>query len=169
MNTLKTSIWQLFNAVGCNTGPVRELLGDDSGVTEGNILAHLGIIEQRTNELLQAYVLARVTDPSPAAAGLPAAPVVAEALVAQPLTSASPRIIIEPPSSLGPTAEEMELMAAEVAATGTSAGGQPSENLLTGGVLEEERPLTRYVHHGYGIRCHMCGEWCGLWLAQCPS
>ncbi|GFH31487.1 uncharacterized protein HaLaN_30547, partial [Haematococcus lacustris] len=52
---LKTSIFDLFDTIGCNTPAVRELLGDDGLVTEGNVLAHLGIIEQRTNELLQAY------------------------------------------------------------------------------------------------------------------
>ena len=52
VNMLKANIWDLFTKVGCNTLAVRELLGD-SGVTENNIMAYLGIIEQRTNELLQ--------------------------------------------------------------------------------------------------------------------
>lgn len=46
----------------------------------------------------QAYALRRAADPS---GPLPPPAVIAEALVAQPLTSQSPRIIIEPPSSSG--------------------------------------------------------------------
>ena len=37
---------------GCNTQPVRALLGGEE-LNESNLLAHLGIIEQRSNELLQ--------------------------------------------------------------------------------------------------------------------
>ena len=38
------------------------MLGATAGVTESNMLQYLGIIEQRTNELLavQAYILAKV-------------------------------------------------------------------------------------------------------------
>ena len=38
------------------------MLGSATGVTEGNMLQYLGIIEQRTNELLavQTYLLAKV-------------------------------------------------------------------------------------------------------------
>jgi hypothetical protein len=39
--------------IGCNTPAVRELLGDEGAVTEANVMAYLGIVEQRTNELLQ--------------------------------------------------------------------------------------------------------------------
>ena len=52
VNVLKSSIWDLFNKIGCNTPAVRDLLGED-GVTENNVMAYLGIIEQRTNELVQ--------------------------------------------------------------------------------------------------------------------
>jgi hypothetical protein len=37
---------------GCNTDAVRALLGGEE-LSEANLLAHLGIIEQRTNEVLQ--------------------------------------------------------------------------------------------------------------------
>ncbi len=36
----------------CNTPAVMELLGDE-GVNEKNLMQYLGIIEQRTNEILQ--------------------------------------------------------------------------------------------------------------------
>jgi hypothetical protein len=149
---LKDSIWQLFNDIGCNTPAVRDLLGNEGGVTEGNLLTHLGIIEQRANELLQAYVLARVADPNPSASSVPPAPIIAEALVAQPLTSVSPRVIIEPPSSLGPTAEEMELMAGEMAG---STAGTHSVDVVS--APEDERPLTRCVGATRVWRAKHCG------------
>ena len=49
---LKAGINDLFERIGCNTPAVRDLLGEE-GVTEANLTAYLGIIEQRTNEILQ--------------------------------------------------------------------------------------------------------------------
>lgn len=40
---------------GCNTEAVRTLLGGED-LSDANMLAHLGIIEQRSNELLQVRV-----------------------------------------------------------------------------------------------------------------
>ena len=40
----------------CNTPAVMELLGEE-GVTEKNLMQYLGIIEQRTNEILQVCLL----------------------------------------------------------------------------------------------------------------
>lgn len=42
----------VVDAQGCNTETVRALLGGED-LNESNMLAHLGIIEQRSNELLQ--------------------------------------------------------------------------------------------------------------------
>ena len=56
VTTLKASVWNMFNKIGCNTPGVREMLGDGS-VTENNLMQYLGIIEQRTNELLQTYAI----------------------------------------------------------------------------------------------------------------
>jgi hypothetical protein len=66
-------------------------------------------------------------------ATLPPPAIIAEALVAQPLTSASPRIIIDPPSTTGPTPEEAEALAAELAATGAWGGLSDSSWSVTGG------------------------------------
>lgn len=52
ITSLKSSIWKIFNDLGCNTSSVCEILGD-SGVTEQNLLQYLGIIEQRANEILK--------------------------------------------------------------------------------------------------------------------
>mmetsp|Transcript_28818 Transcript_28818/g.35017 ORF Transcript_28818/g.35017 Transcript_28818/m.35017 type:complete len:526 (-) Transcript_28818:1065-2642(-) len=54
VNALKVGIWNIFNKIGCNTPATRELLGE-GGVTEQNMMQYLGIIEQRTNEILQMY------------------------------------------------------------------------------------------------------------------
>lgn len=37
----------------CDTPAVREVLGPEPEVTDANLLVHLGIVEQRANELLQ--------------------------------------------------------------------------------------------------------------------
>ncbi|GAQ87539.1 hypothetical protein KFL_003590130 [Klebsormidium nitens] len=54
MNALKVGIQNIFTKIGCATPAVKELLGD-AGVTESNMMQYLGIIEQRTNEILQLY------------------------------------------------------------------------------------------------------------------
>jgi len=54
VNALKDGIWKIYNKIGCNTPANREMLGEE-GVTEQNMMQYLGIIEQRTNEILQMY------------------------------------------------------------------------------------------------------------------
>ncbi|GAQ83044.1 hypothetical protein KFL_001330270 [Klebsormidium nitens] len=53
---IKQVVTSTFNKIGCNTAAVREMLGD-GGVTESNLMLYLGIIEQRTNEILQMYAI----------------------------------------------------------------------------------------------------------------
>ena len=54
VNALKLGIQSIFNKIGCNTAANMDLLGNE-GVTEANMMQYLGIIEQRTNEILQLY------------------------------------------------------------------------------------------------------------------
>uniref|UniRef100_A0A7S0SDG4 ODAD1 central coiled coil region domain-containing protein n=1 Tax=Mantoniella antarctica TaxID=81844 RepID=A0A7S0SDG4_9CHLO len=54
VNALKAGITSIYNKIGCNNAASRELLGDQ-GVNESNMLSYLGVIEQRANEVLQAY------------------------------------------------------------------------------------------------------------------
>jgi hypothetical protein len=54
INALKIGIQSIFDRIGCNTESVQETLGTH-GVTESNMMQYLGIIEQRTNEILQMY------------------------------------------------------------------------------------------------------------------
>ena len=52
----------LFKKIGCDRRQIDQLLQSNDGVTEDNMLRYLGIIEERTNELLtaQATIAAKV-------------------------------------------------------------------------------------------------------------
>merc|ERR1712048_1508520 len=52
INLLKGAIQHIFNKIDCNVGNMSDMLAD-SQVTEANMMQYLGIIEQRTNEILQ--------------------------------------------------------------------------------------------------------------------
>ncbi|ETP04356.1 hypothetical protein F441_18828 [Phytophthora nicotianae CJ01A1] len=54
VNTVKRAIQSLFTKIGCNAQAMVEMLGD-SVVTEANMMAYLGVIEQKTNEILHQY------------------------------------------------------------------------------------------------------------------
>merc|ERR1712178_644325 len=51
---LKDGIHSIFSNIGCNMSGVSEVLGT-GGVTEGNIMTYLGLIEQRANEMLNTH------------------------------------------------------------------------------------------------------------------
>lgn len=55
-------IESMFSKIGCDSTAITELLGGHAGVTESTLLQYLGLIEQRTNELLQlqAFLQAKV-------------------------------------------------------------------------------------------------------------
>lgn len=53
VNALRAGIYSIFNKIGCASPATKEMLGDD--VTETNMMQYLGIIEQRTNEILQQF------------------------------------------------------------------------------------------------------------------
>lgn len=42
----------MFNKINCDRGAIDEMLGAQAGVSDQNMLQYLGIIEERTNELL---------------------------------------------------------------------------------------------------------------------
>ena len=54
VSALKVGIQSIFKKIGCDTPANMEMLGNE-GVTEANMMQYLGIIEQRTNEILQLY------------------------------------------------------------------------------------------------------------------
>lgn len=59
INQLKNGIHSIFTRIGATSSSVDELLGNQ-GVTESNMMQHLGIIEQRTTEILQAYAASQI-------------------------------------------------------------------------------------------------------------
>ena len=54
MTQLKNGIHSIFQRIGASSTSVDEMLGNQ-GVTESNMLQYLGIIEQRTSEILQQF------------------------------------------------------------------------------------------------------------------
>ena len=59
INSLKISIPIMFERIGCNSDEYTRDMGEDfkslKDIDEGNMIAFLGIIEKRTNDLLQLY------------------------------------------------------------------------------------------------------------------
>ncbi|KAL5492038.1 hypothetical protein EMCRGX_G017427 [Ephydatia muelleri] len=64
LDQLKSGTDSLFSKIGCDSTTITDMLGGHAGVTETTILQYLGIIEQRTNELLQiqAFIQAKESD-----------------------------------------------------------------------------------------------------------
>lgn len=54
INSLKIGIQSIFERIGCSTDQIPELIGSN-GISESNMMHYLGVIEQRTNEVLQMY------------------------------------------------------------------------------------------------------------------
>lgn len=59
MTQLKNGIHSIFQRIGASNTSVDEMLGNQ-GVTESNMLQYLGIIEQRTSEILQQFAASQV-------------------------------------------------------------------------------------------------------------
>ena len=57
-----SGIESLFNKINCDRSSIDDMLGATTGVTDNNMIQYLGIIEQRTNELLaiQTYCTSKV-------------------------------------------------------------------------------------------------------------
>jgi len=60
---LKNGIQSIFTRIGAASTSVDEMLGNQ-GVTESNMMQYLGIIEQRTSEILQAYAASQIGLPN---------------------------------------------------------------------------------------------------------
>ncbi|XP_063798843.1 outer dynein arm-docking complex subunit 1 isoform X3 [Pseudophryne corroboree] len=54
LDQLKTGVDSLFRNTNCDRSVLDEMLGSSSSIREANIMQYLGIIEQKTNELLAA-------------------------------------------------------------------------------------------------------------------
>jgi chromosome segregation ATPase len=96
VNALKVGIQSIFHKIGCDKMPQSENLDKTEGVTELNMMSYLGIIEQRTNEILQLYAQHQAAqqgkegDPSAVAAILGQGPQ---------LPAGTTQISINPPST----------------------------------------------------------------------
>ena len=60
---MKNGIHSIFTRIGAQSTSVDEMLGNQ-GVTESNMMQYLGIIEQRTSEILQAYAASQAGQPN---------------------------------------------------------------------------------------------------------
>ena len=67
---LKNGIHSIFTRIGAASTSVEEMLGNQ-GVTESNMMQYLGIIEQRTSEILQAYAASQIGQPNEQSLQLP--------------------------------------------------------------------------------------------------
>lgn len=70
ISQLKNGIHSIFTRIGAASTSVEEILGNQ-GVTESNMMQYLGIIEQRTSEILQAYAASQIGQPNEQALQLP--------------------------------------------------------------------------------------------------
>jgi len=106
MAKLKDGAWRVFNKIGCNTEVNRALLGED-GVTDHNVMQYLGVIEQRTNEILQMFAASRTASRTDAQ-GPEGDGAFAALLRAGPTSAAAPAsaLRIDPPSTTAPMAED---------------------------------------------------------------
>ena len=59
---ISAGIDSVFSKTGCDAAAITDMLGGHAGVTDSTVLQYLGIVEQRTNELLQlqAFIQAKV-------------------------------------------------------------------------------------------------------------
>jgi coiled-coil domain-containing protein 63/114 len=96
VNALKVGIQSIFYKIGCEKMPQAEMLDKSEGVTEANMMQYLGIVEQRTNEILQLYAQHQA-----AVQGKPGDPAAVAAILGQGphLPAGTTQITINPPST----------------------------------------------------------------------
>eukprot|EP00898_Chlorokybus_atmophyticus_P003124 jgi/Chlat1/3812/Chrsp26S04049 len=95
INALRQGIASTFQRIGCSKDASKELLGE--GVTETNLMQYLGVIEQRTNELLHLYARHQIAQAGGDSLGMQAG---RGLLTEGPTTAAgSGTVTIEPPST----------------------------------------------------------------------
>ncbi|XP_078281491.1 coiled-coil domain-containing protein 114 [Rhinoraja longicauda] len=116
LDQLKTGIESLFNKINCDRSILDEMLGSSSGIRDNNVMQYLGLIEQRTNELLsiQSYLSSKDYDK-------PYDPrKTAMLLMGQSLENPTQPVYIEPPTT-----------------------GNDYDSDVDSPVTDEERPLTQ--------------------------
>jgi coiled-coil domain-containing protein 63/114 len=73
LGALKSQLQRMFERLGCNTSEVRAQYGEllTQGVTDGNMMQYLGIVEKRANDVLAIYHAERRRKEAAEAAGAP--------------------------------------------------------------------------------------------------
>jgi hypothetical protein len=63
LDQLRVGVQSLFDKINCDPKPINDLLGSGQGIRDNNMMIYLGLVEQRTNELLaiQNYIQTRVS------------------------------------------------------------------------------------------------------------
>ncbi|XP_040889449.1 coiled-coil domain-containing protein 114 [Toxotes jaculatrix] len=58
LDAIKTGVNSTFSKMECDRSVIEEMLGSSAGISENNIMSYLGLVEQKTNELLtiQAFL-----------------------------------------------------------------------------------------------------------------
>merc|ERR1711988_351518 len=67
INSLKMGVHSIFNRIDCTKSASSEMLADSS-VSEANMMQYLGLIEQRTNDILQQFAALKAQQATMAAA-----------------------------------------------------------------------------------------------------
>ncbi|XP_078488912.1 axonemal p66.0 [Ciona intestinalis] len=101
LDQLKAGIESVFGKINCNRSTISDMLGDNDAVNENNMMQYLGIIEQKTNELLQIHTYLQLKELENKPEGTPGtSPITTAALLggpAAPPTLAPIQIV--PPST----------------------------------------------------------------------
>eukprot|EP00887_Chlorella_sp_A99_P008164 scaffold12.g8164.t1 len=150
VGALRGTVLDMFARTGCGTPAVMELLGGE-GVTEANLMQYLGLLEQRTNELLERYAALAADGDASAAAERAVA-----CLTSKRTGTAPPEYVIEPPSTTpGVGAGAGGGAEGGAALPSASADGGPEEDLpLDRAALEArvQRVVAAKVEHAVKIR-----------------
>ncbi|XP_076603959.1 coiled-coil domain-containing protein 114 [Chaetodon auriga] len=58
LDEVKTGVNSIFSKMECDRSVIEDILGSSAGISENNIMSYLGLVEQKTNELLtiQAFL-----------------------------------------------------------------------------------------------------------------
>ncbi|XP_070815307.1 coiled-coil domain-containing protein 114 [Chaetodon trifascialis] len=58
LDEVKTGVNSIFSKMECDRSVIEDMLGSSTGISENNIMSYLGLVEQKTNELLtiQAFL-----------------------------------------------------------------------------------------------------------------
>ncbi|XP_045931640.1 coiled-coil domain-containing protein 114 isoform X2 [Micropterus dolomieu] len=64
LDHVKTGVNSIFSKMECDRSVIEDILGSSTGISENNIMSYLGLVEQKTNELLtiQAFLNSKDLD-----------------------------------------------------------------------------------------------------------